>query len=140
MVLFSRIGDVFYLIHWGEEETISIHSDAEITAKENCVGAFCKVPFGKQGKEYMGKIAYIGKTMHESLSSINIIIALRCTGSKAEMISQEKCYIKGDFTPFELSKLSGFRNHRINPSDTHAIAVDGIDEDVRATEATVTTR
>ena len=88
-------------MYWESEETISIHSDTEIKAKEKCVGGFCEVSFGKQ--QYTRKITYIGK--NNLLLWVYKVYKISTLGSKAEMIAREKAYLKGIYTPFQLGKF-----------------------------------
>ena len=88
-------------MYWESEETVSIHCDAEIKAKEKCVGGFCEVSFGK--RQYTGKIACIGK--NSLLSWVYKVHKLSTLGSKAEMIAREKAYLKGVYTPFQPGKF-----------------------------------
>lgn len=52
----------FYLVLWPDEDTVSVHPEAEVMepALEQCVvGSCCSIQFGRS--KYKGKIACIGK-------------------------------------------------------------------------------
>lgn len=60
--MFPHSSEQFYLMLWPNEETVSVHSAAELKEpSENlrAVGSFCSIQFGRS--LYQGKIACIGK-------------------------------------------------------------------------------
>ena len=99
--VYTLVGERYHLVFWQEEDTVSIHSDAEVNAEASML--VLHVQFNSAKKITLERLLVVVRlscyVIHYSDKSERIVL-----GSKAEMIAREKEYISGQYTPFQIEE------------------------------------